>query len=264
MNIFEVILLSFVEGITEFLPVSSTAHLIFVQNLLGKSVDTSFTIIIQLGAILAAAFYFRKDIIEVSKNFVLAVKNRKIMSAEGTWILISLIPVIISGLLLKDHLDQIYSVPILLAFNTVFFGIVFFIVEKYVTAKGFHNNELKFSNYFMLGLVQVFAILPGVSRSGATITGGIAQGIDFKRSIRISFLMSIPALLMASGYELITEFSNIQSHGFTNIGIGLVFSFIFGLLSVKITLGVLQRYGFKPFAIYRILFGILIILTLVK
>lgn len=264
MNLLEIILLSFVEGITEFLPVSSTAHLIFVQNILGKPVDASFTVIIQLGAILAAAFYFRKDIVEITRDFILKLKERNVMQAEGTWILLSLIPVIVVGFFLKDYLNQIYNVPILLAFNTVFFGLLFFIVEKFRSNSANEGKDLTLKNYLLIGLAQIFAILPGVSRSGSTITGGIAQGIDFKRSIRISFLMSIPAMFLASGYELLGEFGNVKSQGLVNILVGLIFSFIFGLISVKLTLGVLQKYGFKPFTIYRIVFGILIILTLVK
>lgn len=263
MNLFEIILLSLVEGITEFLPVSSTAHLIFVQKILGKPVDASFTVIIQLGAILAAAFYFRNDIVEITKEFITSVKSRNVMNSEATWIIISLIPVLVVGFFLKDYLNQIYNIPILLAFNTIFFGLIFFIVERYRNIKGFEGKDLNLKHYFFIGLAQIFAILPGVSRSGATITGGLAQGIDFKRAIRISFLMSIPSMFLASGYELVTEFSNVKSQGFVNIGLGLLLSFIFGLISVKLTLGILQRYGFKPFTIYRIVFGILIILTLV-
>jgi len=264
MNILNTIILAIVQGITEYLPVSSTAHLLITQRILNIEPNVLFTVVLQLGTILASIFYFRKKIISIAKTTFTNIKSNNFKNDLGIWILIGIIPVLAFGYIVSDYLEAIYSQPLVIAFTTIFFGVVFYYIEVlYKNSKVKKDlNDLSLKNIIFIGFAQVLSLIPGVSRSGSTITGGLAQNIKFKDAIEISFLMSIPVMFAATGYELIKYFDLFTPELAVNLGVGIVVAFIAGLISIRITLGFLLKKGFLPFLIYRIFFGLLILVLL--
>lgn len=266
MNILNTIILALIQGITEYLPVSSTAHLLIAQKLLNIDANVLFTVVLQFGTIMASIFYFRKKIVNIINNSIQNFRTKNYKNDLGLWILVGIIPVLVIGYFVSGYLDVIYSNPHVIVFTTVFFGIVFYYVEvlyrNVKIKKSFEQLTIK--NIIFIGCAQVLSLIPGVSRSGSTITGGLAQGIKFKDSIEISFLMSIPVMLAATGYELIKNLSLFNTDLAINLGVGIVVAFFAGLVSIKLTLGFLLRKGFLPFLVYRIIFAVFILLILTK
>lgn len=265
MNILEIIILAIIQGLTEYLPISSTAHLLIAQRLLNIQPNILFTIVLQLGTIFASIIYFRKKILSIAKTSISNVKAKKYKSDLGIWILIGIIPVLVAGFFVSDILDQIYSQPYIIVFTTITFGIIFYLIELYnkKAISSIDSKELSLKNIFVIGVAQIFSLIPGVSRSGATISGGLIQRISFKDSIEISFLMSIPIMLIAGFYELIKNIKLFTPELAIQLLVGIVVAYLAGIVSIKITLGFLGRYGFLPFLAYRILFGIFILFILV-
>ncbi len=265
MNLLQIIILSIVEGITEFLPVSSTGHLIFTQKLLGLTqVDEFITVVLQLGAILAAVFYFRNRIFTIYKNTFLSLKNNKIQHDLGAWILVSIIPTLAMGYVLKDYIAEFHNSTLLVVVSTIIFGVIFYVIERLYIPKTnkIDLETVRFRNVFTMGIYQIFSLLPGVSRSGITVSGGLTQNLTFKDSIEISFIMSIPVMLVASGYEVVKNISTVDTSKLGILVVGLIVTFITSFLGIKLTLGLLTKHGFLPFMIYRIVFGVVFLLLL--
>lgn len=263
MGIIETIVLALVQGLTEYLPISSTAHLIVVQRFFNIEPNQLFTIVLQFGTLLSSLFFFRKKILAISQDTVKNYKENNLKSDLGLWILIGIIPVFIIGFFASSILKQLYNNPYIIIFTTIFFGILFYIVELYSKRKPKKEfSELKLKNVVLIGLAQTLSIIPGVSRSGSTIVGGLLQRFSFKDSIEISFLMSIPVMFGATILELIRSLSSFSPEVLTQLGIGILIAFLAGLVSIKITLGFLEKFGFLPFLVYRLLFAVLILLTL--
>jgi len=261
MSIINTIILAIVQGLTEYLPISSTAHLLVAQRILGIQPSVLFTVVLQLGTIFASIFYFRKKILNIFKTSFINVKNKNIKNDFGVWILIGIIPVMVVGFLINDFLDDLYSKPLILVFTTIFFGFIFYYIEIL-----YKNTKVKktlgqttVKDIIYIGCSQVLSLIPGVSRSGATIAGGLAQKIEFKDSIEISFLMSIPVLLAATVFELFKNLDLFTPELMNNLLVGIVVAFLAGLVSIKLTLGFLRKHGFLPFLIYRVFFGLLIV-----
>ena len=243
INLFQSILLGAVEGATEFLPISSTGHLIIAQKLMGIPVNSFFTIVVQSGAIMAAVFYFWKKIITLS------TKHQKALG----YMALGLLPAIILGFFFKKQLESLEaSVPAII-FTTIVGGLAFWLVEKYMahkTHKTLENATL--IDYLTIGFFQAISLIPGTSRSGVTITGGTYRGIKIQDAIEISFIMGIPLLLLATLYKLVTFKGIVSTELLVNTGAGTITAFVVGLAGIKLTLGLLQKYGFKPFMFYRL------------
>ncbi len=264
MSILHSIILGIVEGITEFLPISSTGHLILTSHLL-KIPDTetlkSFSIIIQLGAILAVVVLYFKELF----NFETIKK-----------LIIGFLPTGIIGLtvykLIKEYLlDNVFIVIISLLIG----GITMIILEnKYnrrnkIFSPEFdkkikeENNtrlkikEISYKKAFLLGLWQSIAIIPGVSRSGATIIGGLLMNLKRETIVKFSFLLAIPTMLAATGYDILKSYENFSSTDILNIGIGFVASFLFALIFIKWLLSYIQKNNFVIFGWYRIIISII-------
>ncbi len=264
MNILQAVILGCVEGFTEFLPISSTGHLIIAQKLMGLTeVNTFFTDVIQSGAILAAVFYYRERLKKIYADFrSLASKRFKLKKAThdeklGLYMLIGIIPTLIIAFVFRKSIDQWQNNLSIVAVSTIIFGIVFYAFEfwqqqhkRVVTIK-----SVSLKNLLIMGLFQGVAIIPGVSRSGATIAGGLSQKISMKESVDIAFIMGIPVLFIATLYKLITEIQHANTEIILLTLVGATVSFITGLYSIKMTLGFLTKYGFRPFMIYRVLLG---------
>lgn len=257
----EAIILGIIEGLTEFLPVSSTGHLIVAGELLDfKDSHDIFTVVIQVGAIAAVLWYFRKDLIGRVQGLL-----RREKQALQFWklLLIASIPAGLLGLAMDNYMEKI-TVPVVVAIALILGGIVLWIVDrKPVPKQDIDPNidGIKTRQAWLVGLGQCVAIIPGVSRSGATIVSALATGMDRATATAFSFYLSIPILVAASGYKLIAHGDSLGdiSGGATAIVVAMIAAFITALAAVSWLLHYVSRHNFKPFAYYRIGLGIAIL-----
>ena len=256
MTIIDSIILGITEGITEFLPISSTAHLIIVSTLLGLKQTLSnvaFEVIIQLGATLAIVAIYLDKInlkeIELWKKVILAF-----------------FPLAIIGFLLRHQIKELFNLYTV-AWMFIIGGVVFFIVEKIYSEEKVKVNEVEKVNYrqaLIIGFFQIFALIPGTSRSGATIVGGMLGGLSRKTAADFSFLLAIPTMFAASGYEFVKNISSFKDQNLIILAIGFVVSFISCYIAVKWFLKFVKKYTLNPFGIYRIIIGIVLLYMLSK
>jgi len=250
VSIFESIILGIVEGITEFLPVSSTAHMILVSTLLGLKQSASniaFEVIIQLGATLAIVLIYLDKInlkeIELWKKVILAF-----------------LPLAVIGFLLRHQIKELFT-PQVSAWMFIIGGVIFIVVEK------FHNEEncikdvekISYKQALIVGFFQVFALIPGTSRSGATIVGGMLGKLSRKTAADFSFLLAIPTMLSASGYELLKNYHSFKDENLIILATGFGVSFISSYIAVKWFLRFVKHYTLIPFGVYRIAVGIILL-----
>lgn len=250
MTVWDVIVLSFIEGVTEFLPISSTGHLIIVAHFLDvidKEFVKNFNIIIQFGAILAVlAIYWDRFF----KNF----KFYKILVT-------AVLPAVVIGFLIKDSVDAILGSTLVVGVALIVGGIILiwsdrFFLESHSRLKIEH---LSVKNAFMIGLVQCFAFIPGVSRAASAILGGMVLGLNRKEATEFSFFLAVPTLTGAMVLKLYKVIPSITSAQVNYLVIGLVLSFFFAFISIKILIKLVSTHGFKYFGIYRILLGFIVL-----
>jgi undecaprenyl-diphosphatase len=261
LAIIDAIVLGIIEGLTEFLPVSSTGHLIVAGQALDfKDSHDIFTVVIQVGAIAAVLWYFRKDLTGRIQGLI-----RREPKAIQFWklLVIASIPAGLLGLAMDNYMEKI-TVPVVVAIALILGGIILWLVDrKPVPKQDIEPNidGIKTRQAWLVGLGQCVAIIPGVSRSGATIVSALATGMDRATATAFSFYLSIPILVAASGYKLVVHGDSLDniSGGVTAIIVGAVFAFITALLAVSWLLHYVARHNFKPFAYYRILAGIAIL-----
>jgi undecaprenyl-diphosphatase len=266
MNIIQAITLGVVEGFTEFLPISSTGHIILTEKLLGiQKTDTFFTVVIQFGAILAATWFFRSRLVEIGKACFKALKQKKTYGKMandekyGIWILVSIIPTLVIGFLLRKKIDEWQNSTLIIICSTVFFGVLFYAIERMQKGvKSIEKKDITIKQMFIMGLAQAVSVIPGVSRSGSTIAGGISQKISMKDAVELSFIMGIPVILIATVYKLISNINGVTIDMLFLTGVGTLTSFIVGLWSIQLTLGLLVKKGFFPFMIYRVGLGLVL------
>ena len=260
MTILDSIILGVVEGITEFLPVSSTAHLILTAKLLGLQETVSlkaYETIIQFGAILAVLFIY-KDKIFWSNNNTNNSTNMKQTIILWIKLCVAFIPTGLVGLFFYSYIKAFFT-PSATIWFMIATGMIFIIVEKLHTEKEHHINSLEKTNFFksiLIGLFQTIALLPGVSRSGATIIGGMLIGLKRKTAVEFSFLLAIPTMLVATAYEIYKGYNDFVFDSILTLGIGFVVSFLASFLAVKWFLKFVEKYDFIPFGIYLILSAI--------
>jgi undecaprenyl-diphosphatase len=266
MDIFYAIILGVIEGITEFLPISSTGHLIISQDLIGYRDDAKvFTVVVQFGAILAAAWHFRHDLSMIARG---VIDNDASMRLFARNVLFGLIPSIILGLILEITVG-IPSSLALIATTLILGGVLFLFIESRAHATpdkdgAVRYNQISTRRSWLIGLGQCLALIPGVSRSGATIMTGLVVGLDRKTATVFSFYLSIPIMLGASAIKLANEHSEVQSisGGAPALIAGTIASFFSALIVIKWLLRYVQTHTFKPFAYYRIGLGIVIFIVL--
>lgn len=248
MTIFQSIILGIIQGVTEFLPVSSSGHLVVFETIFGLKVADllDFDIMIHLGTLLAILIYFRKDILELLK-----FKNPQMIAN----LIIATIPAVIIGLLYKDQIEETFRSVTSVSILMMTVGALFFIPEKFFIKAA---KKLNLKNSFVIGLAQSLALIPGVSRSGATILTGTWLGIERKEAARFSFLLGSIAIAGAGVLGL----KDMNNLGLPNeiLFTGFLSSFIAGIISIKFLMGFLKKYSLKAFGLYRIVFGILLLL----
>lgn len=272
MNVFETIVIAIVEGLTEFLPVSSTGHMIIAQNLLGvESTDfvKAFTFIIQFGAILSVLVLYWKRFFQLNRTPVpegTSTVKRFLHKYDFYWkLFIAFIPAAVFGLLFSDAIDAMLERVEVVAVTLILGGIFMLFCDR-IFNKGSEETALTEKRAFMVGLFQCISMIPGVSRSMATIVGGMAQRMTRKAAAEFSFFLAVPTMLGATVYkvyDLIKEGGmEIITDNISTLLIGNVVAFIVALLAIKFFINFVTKYGFKAFGWYRIVVGALILILL--
>lgn len=253
------ILLGIVEGLTEFLPVSSTGHLMLAAELFGYDAAQwkVFNVLIQLGAILAVVVLYWRTFWAVMQGLV---KREPVSFRFVRNILLAFLPSVVIGLMAKDIIDQMLETPIIVAVSLILGGIVILLIEKYVKPGTTHGvADMPVKQVLGIGFIQCLSMIPGVSRSGATIMGALALGVERRTAAEFSFFLAIPTMLGASTLEIIQNRETIASGamgvGWSEIAIGFGVSFVVAIAIIKAFVAYVSKHGFAPFAWYRIVAG---------
>jgi undecaprenyl-diphosphatase len=253
MGIFEAIILGILEGFTEFLPISSTGHLILASDLMGieqTNFHKTFEVVIQLGSILAVVYYFKDTIF---KDYELWKK-----------LIIAFIPTGFLGLFLYKHIKELFTVDTV-AYMLIIGGIILILVEKFKPQENCDiktTDEITYKKAFFIGLFQSLAMVPGTSRSGATIVGGMMLGLDRKTAASFSFLLAIPTMFIASGYDIYKNYAELDFSNTLNLAVGFIVAFIFALITIKALMKLISRISFVSFGIYRIILGLIFLMMI--
>ncbi len=252
MDIFQAIIIGIIEGFTEFLPISSTGHMIVASKFLGieeSALIKAYEVIIQFAAILAVMLIYH-DKLSISKIDLW----KKIMLA--------FLPLAGIGYIFKNQIKTLFSIEVV-AIMFIIGGVVFLIVEYYYQEEKSHTIDVEDVSYkqaFWVGIAQIFSLIPGTSRAGATIVGGLLTGMDRKTSTEFSFLLAIPVMAAVSGYELLKHYQDFANANWIAFLIGFFVAFIVAYLTIKLFLVFLQRFTFVPFGIYRIVLGVILLM----
>jgi undecaprenyl-diphosphatase len=251
MSIIEAIIIAIVEGLTEFLPISSTGHMIITEKIMGvqdNDFTKLFTVGIQLGAILAVVvLYWKKFIDFKSWNFYLKL-------------LIAVIPALVLGFIFSDKIDSLLESSLTVAITMIAGGIVLLFIDNVFNKPEIETEErISFSKAFIIGLWQCIAMVPGVSRSAASIIGGMQQGLTRKLAAEFSFFLAVPTMAAATGYKLLKGYKTLNAEHIKLLAIGNVVAFIVAMLAIKFFIDFLQKHGFKLFGYYRIIGGIILL-----
>ena len=250
MHIFQAIIIAIVEGITEFLPVSSTGHMIITQKLLGIEPDAFvklFTVNIQFGAILSVIILYWKRFFQ---SFDFYVK-----------LFVAFLPAAFLGFLFSGYIDRMLESVLVVAISLVLGGIILLFVDSWFNEPS-EDQKITFPKAFIIGLFQTIAMIPGVSRSAATIVGGLTQKLSRKNATEFSFFLAVPTMFAASAYEMIKSYKAIQPQHINVLIIGNVVAFLVAMLAIKGFVTFLTRHGFKIFGYYRIIVGAIILILL--
>lgn len=257
-----VFILGVVEGLTEFLPVSSTGHLILATELLGYDATkwAVFNIAIQPGAILAIVVLYRKLFWHMFTGFF---RRDPVAIAFVRNLLLAFIPAVVLGLALGDHIETLLGNAAVVAWALIVGGVAILLVERFARPQESGGvAQLSVRQSVMVGLVQCIAMIPGVSRSGATIMGAMAMGVDRKTAAEFSFFLALPTLTGATVLQLAKHHDAITRNDLGLIAVGAAVSFVVAWAVIKAFLAVVMRYGFAPFAWYRIIVGVAALLWL--
>ncbi len=275
IELLKILLLGLVEGITEWLPVSSTGHMLLIDSLFSLNARAEFKetffVVIQLGAILAVLVLFWKKLLPVR---VKKEKKRKLvadMDALRLWgkVLVACLPAAIVGLLFDDLLEQYLHTPLVIALMLILYGVAFLLVENYNKTRSLKTrttDEISYRQALLIGVFQVLALIPGTSRSGATILGALLLGIARPAGAEFTFFLAIPVMFGASALKLLKFF--LQGGGFIGAEIwylllGAIVAFVVSLFAIKFLMDFVKKRDFKIFGWYRILLGGIVIAALV-
>ncbi len=256
-------LLGLVEGLTEFLPVSSTGHLILLGDILGFQGPPGkvFEIVIQLGAILAVCWLYRQKIIDTVLGFFVDATARRFALA----VIVAFLPAAILGVMFHKIIKNVLFNPLVVSISLVVGGVLILLIER-MAARGTirHVDDIDFATALKIGLCQAVAMIPGVSRSGATIMGARLFGVQRAAATEFSFFLAIPTMLGATVYDGYKNFSAIDDTGIAIIAVGFIVAFLSALLVVKTAVSFISRHGFGVFAWYRIVLGSVMLVLLLR
>jgi len=253
------LVLGLLEGLTEFLPISSTGHLIIAADLMsftGEKAKT-FEIVIQLGAILAVCWYYRAKIAEV----ITGLPSRPSARRFAVNVLIAFLPAVVLGLLFHEFIKAYLFHPFNVAIALILGGGVILLIENRPYAPRINDvDELRWTDALKIGLCQSVALIPGTSRSGATIMGGLLFGLSRQAATEFSFFLAIPTMFAATLYDLYKNWHLLHVQDLGLFGVGFLAAFLSAFFAVKFLLNFIAHHSFKPFAYYRIIFGVMVLL----
>jgi undecaprenyl-diphosphatase len=256
LDYLQTLLLALIQGITEFLPISSSAHLILPFDILGwKDQGLAFDVAVHLGTLIAVIIYFWRDLVGLLLGFFQQVSGKR--NAEGQFaiqLIVASLPIVAMGLLLKSLVENELRTAEVIAYSTVIFGIVLYIADR-MSKRQLAENELTLSHALLIGVAQCLALIPGTSRSGITMSAALALGYTRQSASRISFLLSVPTILGASVLLIRDLVITNASVPWTQLGIGMFVSAVTAYLCIRLFLDVIESIGFLPFVIYRLALG---------
>ena len=263
MEIYQAIILGIVQGLTELLPISSSAHLALIPTIFNWNIPDSFDIALHFGTLLAIGIFFFKDWIDlIIGGYKKVIKKEDSVNGRMFWYIVAAtIPGGIIGFILDKYAEEILTKPLIIAIALIVMGIILYVVDKKSSTKTEYEN-MTFKQTFLIGLSQALAFIPGVSRSGVTMTAGRAMGVSRESAAKYSFMLSAPIVLAATVFKLgdfVKYFNEESITGIIAFILGVVFSFIVGILVIKFLLEYLKKGSFKVFAIYRVIIGLLVI-----
>ena len=257
MDTLQTILLALLQGLTEFLPISSSAHLILLPRLLGwGDQGLAFDVAVHVGTLLAVVLYFRDDVQRLFGAWLISCKDRQ-MNADArlAWlVLLGTVPVAVAGLLLHDVIETYLRSPLVIAMATIGFGIVLGLAD-WRGRQSRSEVTLTVSDVLWIGLAQVLSLIPGTSRSGITMTAALALGLTRSAAARFSFLLSIPVILMAGGLESLKLVQQLEPVAWGNILLGTAIAAASAYLCIQLFMRLIERVGMLPFVVYRLLLG---------
>jgi len=250
MTLFEAVVIAIVEGITEFLPISSTGHMIIAEALLGMDIDEftkAFTVNIQFGAILSVVvLYWRRFL----QSWTFYQK-----------LFIAFLPAAVIGFLAGDFIDSLLENVLVVAITMFLGGILLLFVDKWFNKEN-PDQEVTYPKALKIGFWQCVAMIPGVSRSAATIIGGMQQKLSRTNAAEFSFFLAVPTMAAASAYKLLKDYKHINTENIGILIIGNIVAFIVAMIAIKTFITFLQKHGFKVFGWYRIIIGLILIVLL--
>ncbi len=255
MTIFDSIILGVIEGFTEFLPISSTGHLIVASEFLGidqTNITKAFEVIIQFAAILAVVFNY-KDKFSI-KKIDLWVK-----------VFLAFLPIGVIGYIFSHQIKELFSIEIV-AIMFIVGGVIFLIVEKFFIKDESQLiddvEKITFKQSLVIGFAQVFALVPGTSRAGSTIIGALLVGLSRKASAEFSFLLAMPVMSAVTAYDLLKHYNEFSNAHLVTLAVGFIVSFIVAYLTIKLFMAFLEKFTFVAFGVYRIIFGVVLLLLI--
>ncbi len=262
MELLQILILAAVQGLTEFLPISSSAHLILAPHLFGYADQgLAFDVAVHVGSLAAVMIYFRREVITIGGDFFRSWVDRSSQSQEsklGWMILIATIPVGLFGLLMKSLVEGDLRSPLVIAITTIGFGLLLWVADK----KGRRNRDeysIQWYDALIVGVFQAFAIIPGTSRSGSTMTAGLFLGLTREAASRFSFLLSIPTIIMSGGLLTLDLIDSGVDTDWLSLSIGAGLAFVTAYLCIHFFLQFIERVGMTPFVIYRMALGALLL-----
>lgn len=269
MDLIHAIALAIIEGLTEFLPVSSTGHMIIYSSLAGiagNEFTKLYTVDVQFGCILSVlVLYHRRFMTDTRKGTFVVPGYLKLlpirlqpMADFYSKILIAFLPAAVIGFLLNDFIDSLLESITTVAISLLLGGIVLVFIDRIVNRQP-KDGDVTVPDAIRIGFFQCIAMVPGVSRSAATIIGGMFQGLSRTQAAEFSFFLAVPTMAAASGYKLLKTYKLLQPADYQTLLIGNVIAFLVGLLAIRAFVGFLNRYGFKVFGYYRIALGLLLL-----
>lgn len=267
MEIYQAIILGIVQGLTELLPISSSAHLNLIPTIFNWKVPESFDVALHFGTLLAIGIFFFKDWIElIVGGFKKVLKKEDSTQGRMFWYIVAAtIPGGIIGFILDKYAEDFLTKPLIIAIALIVMGIVLYFVDKNSKSETEYEN-MTFKQTFLIGLSQALAFIPGVSRSGITMTTGRLMGVKRESTAKYSFMLSAPIVLAATVFKLgdfIEYFTVASTTGIIAFILGVLVSFIVGIIVIKFLLNYLKKGSFKIFAIYRVIVGLLVIAWLI-
>jgi undecaprenyl-diphosphatase len=256
MTLIEAIILGIIEGITEFLPISSTGHMIIASSLMGIAEDSftkTFTVAIQFGAILSVVFLYWKRFFQTLDFYFK--------------LFVAFLPAVLFGLIFNDFIDSLLENVAVVAFTLLGGGIFLIFMDYFIKEKKeMTDDEISYKSAVKIGFFQVIAMIPGVSRSAATIIGGLTQGLSRKTAAEFSFFLAVPTMFAATVYKVYKFYKSgivIEQEQITFLVVGNIVAFIVAVLAIRSFIGIVTKYGLKAYGYYRVIIGVIIIILMI-